>query len=116
MRSQKNGLLSEKAIAEIRALMARYPVARSALGPALYVAQREVGWLPPDVMAEVARFCRARGAPSSAPDTTQRALLGLRSSGVGPGGVAAELPGAVEEAAADPFVCVVVEESVATEN
>ena len=54
MRSQKNGLLSEKAIAEIRALMARYPVARSALGPALYVAQREVGWLPPDVMAEVA--------------------------------------------------------------
>ena len=46
-------MLSEKAKAEIRALQARYPVARSALGPALYVAQREVGWLPPDVMAEV---------------------------------------------------------------
>ena len=47
-------MLSEKAIAEIRALQARYPVARSALGPALYVAQGEVGWLPPGVMAEVA--------------------------------------------------------------
>jgi len=47
-------VLSEKAIAEIRALQARYPVARSALGPALYVAQGEVGWLPPGVMAEVA--------------------------------------------------------------
>ncbi len=46
-------MLSEKAKADIRALQARYPVARSALGPALYVAQREVGWLPPDVMAEI---------------------------------------------------------------
>ena len=46
-------MLSEKAKADIRALQARYPVARSALGPALYVAQREVGWLPPDVMAEL---------------------------------------------------------------
>ena len=46
-------MLSEKAKAEIRALQARYPVARSALGPALYVAQREVGWLPSDVMAEL---------------------------------------------------------------
>ncbi len=47
-------MLSEKAIAEIRALQARYPVARSALGPALYVAQREKGWLPPELLAEVA--------------------------------------------------------------
>jgi NADH-quinone oxidoreductase subunit F len=47
-------VLSERAIAEIRALMARYPVARSALGPALYVAQREAGWLPAELMAEVA--------------------------------------------------------------
>lgn len=47
-------MLSEKAKAEIRALQARYPVPRSALGPALYVAQREVGWLPADVLAEVA--------------------------------------------------------------
>jgi len=47
-------VLSDKAKAEIRALQARYPVPRSALGPALYVAQREVGWLPADVLAEVA--------------------------------------------------------------
>ena len=49
-------MLSEQAIAEIRALMARYPVPRSALGQALYVAQREVGWLPPETMAEVAKI------------------------------------------------------------
>jgi NADH:ubiquinone oxidoreductase subunit E len=47
-------MLSDKAVAEIRALQARYPVPRSALGPALNVAQREVGWLPPEVMKEVA--------------------------------------------------------------
>jgi NADH-quinone oxidoreductase F subunit len=47
-------VLSEKAIADIRALQARYPVPRSALGPALYIAQGEAGWLPPEVMAEVA--------------------------------------------------------------
>ena len=37
-------------------MQARYPVPRSALGPALYVAQREVGWLPASVMAEVAEL------------------------------------------------------------
>ncbi len=47
-------MLSEQAKSEIRTLQARYPVARSALGPALYVAQRETGWLPPGVLAEVA--------------------------------------------------------------
>lgn len=47
-------MLSEQAIVEIRALQARYPVPRSALGPALYVAQREIGWLPPQVLAAVA--------------------------------------------------------------
>jgi NADH-quinone oxidoreductase subunit F len=47
-------VLTAASIAEIRALMARYPVPRSALGPALYVAQRQVGWLPAEIMAEVA--------------------------------------------------------------
>ncbi len=47
-------MLSDQAKNEIRALQARYPVPRSALGPALYVAQREIGWLPTEVMAEVA--------------------------------------------------------------
>jgi len=46
-------VLSDKAITEIRALQARYPVPRSALGPALYVAQAEYGWLPPAALAEV---------------------------------------------------------------
>jgi NADH-quinone oxidoreductase subunit F len=50
----EGSVLSEKAIADIRALQARYPVPRSALGPALYVAQEEAGWLPPELMAEVA--------------------------------------------------------------
>jgi NADH-quinone oxidoreductase subunit F len=49
-------VLSEQAKAEIRALQARYPEQRSALGMALYVAQREAGWLPPEVMAEVAEL------------------------------------------------------------
>jgi NADH-quinone oxidoreductase F subunit len=50
----EGSVLSEKAVADIRALQARYPVPRSALGPALYVAQGEAGWLPSDVLAEVA--------------------------------------------------------------
>jgi NADH-quinone oxidoreductase subunit F len=49
-------VLSDNAKAEIRALQARYPVPRSALGPALYVAQREIGWLPASVLAEVAEL------------------------------------------------------------
>ena len=46
-------MLSDRAITDIRALQARYPVTRSALGPALYVAQAEYGWLPPEALAEV---------------------------------------------------------------
>lgn len=49
-------MLSDQAKNEIQALQARYPVPRSALGPALYVAQREAGWLPPEVLAEVAEL------------------------------------------------------------
>ncbi|HIQ05449.1 MAG TPA: NADH oxidoreductase (quinone) subunit F [Anaerolineae bacterium] len=47
-------MLSDAAKQEIRQLMKRYPQPRSALLPALYVAQREVGWLPEEVIAEVA--------------------------------------------------------------
>ena len=49
-------MLSDQAKAEIRVLQTRYPVPRSALGPALYVAQREAGWLPASVLAEVAEL------------------------------------------------------------
>ncbi|MEZ4771440.1 MAG: NADH-quinone oxidoreductase subunit NuoE [Caldilineales bacterium] len=38
----------------IRGLMARYPQARSALGPALEAAQQQLGYLPDEAMAEVA--------------------------------------------------------------
>jgi NADH-quinone oxidoreductase subunit F len=51
-------VLSDKATAEIRALQARYPEPRSALGPALYIAQGETGWLPPEVLLEVAGLFR----------------------------------------------------------
>jgi len=48
-------MLSDQAREEIRAAMARYPNPRSALMPALYVAQREAGgWLSPEAIADVA--------------------------------------------------------------
>ncbi|RME84409.1 MAG: NADH-quinone oxidoreductase subunit E, partial [Caldilineae bacterium] len=47
-------MLSDTARTEIQALMGRYPRARSAIVPALYVAQREIGWLPTEVMDEIA--------------------------------------------------------------
>lgn len=47
-------LLSEEVRQEIAALPALYPQARSAVMPALDLAQEEVGWLPKSVMEEVA--------------------------------------------------------------
>lgn len=47
-------ILSETARAQIRQLMQRYPQARSALLPALDIAQREAGYLSPQVLREVA--------------------------------------------------------------
>ncbi|MBC7242406.1 MAG: NADH-quinone oxidoreductase subunit NuoE [Anaerolineae bacterium] len=47
-------MLSETARAQIRQLMQRYPQARSALLPALDIAQREAGYLSPQVLREVA--------------------------------------------------------------
>ncbi|MDR7485584.1 MAG: NADH-quinone oxidoreductase subunit NuoE [Armatimonadota bacterium] len=46
--------LSEAARAEIRRLAARYEHRQSALLPALFVAQEEVGYLPPAALAAVA--------------------------------------------------------------
>jgi NADH-quinone oxidoreductase subunit E len=49
-------MLSPKAIEEIEAYKARYPDPRSALMPALYVAQEENGgWLTKEAMEDVAR-------------------------------------------------------------
>ncbi len=46
-------VLRSDTIARIREIVARYPVARSALLPALHVAQEEQGWLPPSYLAAV---------------------------------------------------------------
>jgi NADH-quinone oxidoreductase E subunit len=41
-------MLSEAAIREIQEIRAKYPSARAALLPAIYVAQREFGWASPE--------------------------------------------------------------------
>jgi NADH-quinone oxidoreductase subunit E len=46
--------LGDEARDEIRRLPDHYEQRQSALIPALFVAQREVGWLPPDALDEVA--------------------------------------------------------------
>lgn len=47
------GLLSEQTKAEIRAAAQKYPEVRSAAIAALRVAQNQLGWLSPEVVAEV---------------------------------------------------------------
>ncbi len=47
-------MLSNEARAEIKQVKGKYPDPRSALLPALHVAQRERGWLSPEVMRDVA--------------------------------------------------------------
>jgi NADH-quinone oxidoreductase subunit E len=46
-------MLSDKTQSEIRALTAKYPDKRSALMPALHLVQREIGWLPDEVLQEI---------------------------------------------------------------
>jgi len=45
---------SSEALAEYREIVGRYPERRAALMPALWLAQREFGWLSPAVQAYVA--------------------------------------------------------------
>lgn len=47
-------MISEAGIARIQDLRGRYPQPRSALLPALDIAQREAGYLSPEVLREVA--------------------------------------------------------------
>ena len=49
-------VLSEQAHQRIQEYVANYPVTRSALLPALHVAQNELGWLPREAMEEVAEI------------------------------------------------------------
>ncbi len=50
------------ALAEIEQLFTRYPVRRAVVLPALWIAQREFGWISREVIEEVARICEI--APS----------------------------------------------------
>jgi len=54
-------VISAETKAKIETLKAKYPSARSALGPALDLAQRELGYLSPQAMREVAGLV---GAPA----------------------------------------------------
>ncbi len=49
-------MLTDATRNKIRELMARYPQARSALGPALEAVQQQLGYVPDEAMAEVARL------------------------------------------------------------
>jgi len=49
-------MLSETACRQIQALMGKYPRRRSALIPALQLAQKETGYLSPETVCEIARI------------------------------------------------------------
>jgi NADH-quinone oxidoreductase subunit E len=49
-------ILSEKFYSEMKKLEPRYPTKVALLLPALHAAQDETGWLPPEVMEEVALY------------------------------------------------------------
>jgi len=50
--------LSEHAVEQIRALPARFPEVRSAVMPALDIAQEELGFLTPHALSEVAQLLK----------------------------------------------------------
>ncbi len=47
-------MLSETVKTEIKTLMSKYPDSRSAIMPALHLAQHAVGWLPDEAVQDVA--------------------------------------------------------------
>ena len=49
-------ILSEKFYAAMKKLEPRYPTKVALLLPALHQAQEESGWLPPDVLEEIAAY------------------------------------------------------------
>ncbi len=54
-KSLNNLMLSNTAKEKIQTLKTKYPSARSAVMPALYVAQEEFGWLPKEAIDAVAK-------------------------------------------------------------
>jgi NADH-quinone oxidoreductase subunit E len=51
-------VLSNAAVARIKAIEAKYPQRRSALLPALHISQNELGWISRDAMEDVAEALR----------------------------------------------------------
>ncbi|MGI8968320.1 MAG: NADH-quinone oxidoreductase subunit NuoE [Chloroflexota bacterium] len=51
-------VLSDDAVRRIHEFMAKYPQTRSALLPALHLAQNEVGWVSREVMEDVAELLK----------------------------------------------------------
>ena len=62
-RGQRSGVLSESSCTEIQRLASLYPERRTALLPALKIAQADLGWLPPEAIAQAADLV---GVPHSA--------------------------------------------------
>lgn len=58
-------MLSEDTRTRILAEASRYPKRRTALLPALKLAQEEVGWLPPEAVAEVASLVGVSSAAAN---------------------------------------------------
>jgi NADH-quinone oxidoreductase E subunit len=55
-------MFSETAIKELEEIRAKYPTARAALLPALYIAQREFGWLSKEAYEAVSDVLGVPGA------------------------------------------------------
>ena len=49
-------MLSESTCNQIQTLMGKYPRKRSALIPSLQIAQKEAGYLSPDILCEIAKI------------------------------------------------------------
>jgi NADH-quinone oxidoreductase E subunit len=52
----RRAVFSDKALAEYREVVSRYPTRRAALLPTLWIAQREFGWISPAVEEYVAQL------------------------------------------------------------
>lgn len=49
-------MLTDKTLEEIKMHAAKYPDKRSAIMPALHLAQREIGWLPDPALDDIAKL------------------------------------------------------------
>ena len=90
-------MLSRETRARIAAEVRKYPQTRTALLPSLKLAQREVGWLPPDAIAEVAELVGVSHAQANELATFY-SMLKLRPGGRAVVEVCVQLPCALRGA------------------